>query len=134
MHINGIIITKQFISHWNFKRLRGSVGRAHIHFGYIFLKSNEKIVVKNPKSTFFIVFIVCRVILQFIHISHLSKSLSSVLSLRCFRGERTAFSESALMCDVFLYASQLAGSLFLCNSKMVQIVHHSWHLLRVLLT
>ena len=51
MHINGIIITKQFISHWNFKRLRGSVGRAHIHFGYIFLKSNEKIVVKTPKST-----------------------------------------------------------------------------------
>ena len=34
MHINGIIITKQFISHWNSKRLGGSVGRAHIHVGY----------------------------------------------------------------------------------------------------
>ena len=56
MHINGIIITKQFISHRSFKRLRGSVGRAHIHFGYIFLKSNEKIVVKTPKSLFFYCF------------------------------------------------------------------------------
>ena len=45
MHINGIIITKQFISPWNSKRLHGSVGRAHIHVGYIFLKSNEDIVV-----------------------------------------------------------------------------------------
>ena len=50
MHINGIIITKQFISRMNFKRLRGSVGRVHMHVGYIFLKSNVEIVVRNPKS------------------------------------------------------------------------------------
>ena len=48
MHINVIIISKQYISHLNFKRLRDSVGRAHIHVGYIFLKSNEEIVVRNP--------------------------------------------------------------------------------------
>ena len=55
MHNNGIIITKQFIyiSYWNAKWLRGSVGRAHIHIGYIFLKSNEEIAVRNPKSTIF---------------------------------------------------------------------------------
>ena len=44
MLIYGIIITKQFacISHWNFKRLRGSDGRAHMNVGYIFLKSGSK--------------------------------------------------------------------------------------------
>ena len=62
MHNKGIIITKQFISHWNSKWLRGSVGRAHIHTGYIFLKSNEEIVVQNPKSKIFfflLLYIVC---------------------------------------------------------------------------
>ena len=49
MHINGIIITKEFISHWFSKWIRGLVGRVHIHTGYIFLKSNEEIVVRNPK-------------------------------------------------------------------------------------
>ena len=54
MHINGIMITKQFISQWNFKRLRGPVGRAHdVHVGYIFLNSDEEIVVRNPKSKIF---------------------------------------------------------------------------------
>ena len=54
MHINGIIMTKEFISRSNSKWLRGSVGKAHIHIGYIFLKSNGEIVVRNPKSkTFF---------------------------------------------------------------------------------
>ena len=55
MHINGINITNQLISHWNSKPFRGSVGRAHIHVGYIFLKSNEEIVVRNPKSTIFLI-------------------------------------------------------------------------------
>ena len=60
MHSNGIIISKQYISHLTFKRLRGSVGRAHIFVGYIFLKSNEEIVVRNPKSKiFFLLYIVC---------------------------------------------------------------------------
>ena len=71
MHIKCIIITKQIISHWKSK----SFGRTHIHIGYIFLKSNEEIVVRNPKSKifFFIVIIysslscLCE-ILQFIHI------------------------------------------------------------------
>ena len=62
MPINGIIITKQFISHCNFKRLRGSVGRAHIHIGYIFLKSNEEIVVRHPKSNIFFYYISCVVL------------------------------------------------------------------------
>ena len=80
MHINGIVMTKQFISKGNFKRLRGSVGRAHVHVGYIFLNSNEKIVVRNPKSKIFFYYnsllscLLCMII-QFIHISHLSKSL-----------------------------------------------------------
>ena len=52
MHNNGIIITKEFISHWNTEWLRGSVGRAKKHFGYIFVKSNE-IVVRNPTSKLF---------------------------------------------------------------------------------
>ena len=79
MHINGMIITKEFISQWNSKCLRGVVGRAHIHIGYMFLKSYEEIVVRNPKSN--IVFIIYSlvsclcVILQLIHISHLSKWL-----------------------------------------------------------
>ena len=102
MHINGIMITKQFITRRNFKWLRASVGRAHVHVGYIFLNSNEEIVVRNPKSKiFFIIYsllscLLC-MILQFIHSSHLSKSLSSILSLHGFRGAWTAFSESALM-------------------------------------
>ena len=37
MHINGIIITKEFISHRNSKWFRGSVGRAHMYVGYIFI-------------------------------------------------------------------------------------------------
>ena len=48
MHINGIMITKQFISQRNCKRLRGSVGRAHVHIGYIFLIVMKR-VVRNPK-------------------------------------------------------------------------------------
>ena len=107
MHINSIIITKQFISHGNFKRLRGSVGRAHIHIGYIFLKSNEEIVVRNPKSNiFFIIYRVLSclcVILQFIYISHLSKLLGFIPLLRGFRGARTTFSHSALMRDNILF-------------------------------
>ena len=60
MHIYGIIITKEFISHRNSKWLRGSVGRAHMYVGYIFLKSNEEMVVRNPKSKiFFLLCIVC---------------------------------------------------------------------------
>ena len=45
MHINGIVITKHYISHWNSKWLRSLVGRAHMHVGYIFLKSNEEKIV-----------------------------------------------------------------------------------------
>ena len=82
MHINGIIITKEFISHRNFKRLHGSFGTVHIHIDYIFLKSNEEIVVRNPKSKiFFIMYSVLSclcVILLFIHSSHLSKSLGFI--------------------------------------------------------
>ena len=80
MHINGIMITNQFISQGNFKRLRGSVGRAHVHVGYSFLNSNEENVVRNPKSKIFFYYnsllscLFCMII-QFIHISHLSKSL-----------------------------------------------------------
>ena len=59
MHINSIMITKPFISQGNFKRLRGSVGRAHVHVGHIFLNSNEEIVVRNPKSKIFFIIIVC---------------------------------------------------------------------------
>ena len=58
MHNNGMIITNQFISHLNSKLLHGSVGRAHIHVGYFFLKSNEEIVVRNPTSKFFLLYIV----------------------------------------------------------------------------
>ena len=58
MNINGIMITKQFISQYNFKRLRGSVGRAHVHVGYIFFNSNEEIVVSNSKiKDFFLIYI-----------------------------------------------------------------------------
>ena len=55
MHINGIMITKQLIKQRNFKWLRGSVGRAHVHVGYIFLNSYEEIVVRNPKSKIFFI-------------------------------------------------------------------------------
>ena len=54
-YINGIIITKEFIS----------VGKAHIHICYMFLKRNKEIVVRNPKSkiffyyVYFIVLLVC---------------------------------------------------------------------------
>ena len=58
MHNNGMIITNQFISHRNYQLLRGSVDRAHIHFGYFFLKSNEEIVVRNPSSKCFLLYIV----------------------------------------------------------------------------
>ena len=106
MHINGILITKQLISHRNFKQLRGSVGRAHIHVGYIFLNSNEEIVVRNPNSKIYVFtiysFLSCLmcVILQFIDISHLSRTRSNIPYLHGFQGARTAFSEAALMCDV----------------------------------
>ena len=53
-------------------------------------------------------------VLQIILISHLSKSLSSILSLHGFQGARTAFSESALMRDIDLFDMRvglLAGSL-----------------------
>ena len=73
----------------------------------------------KPKiKDFFIVYslmscLLC-MILQFIHISHLSKSLSYILSLHGFRGARTAFSESALMHYIVLFdmpVSLLAPSL-----------------------
>ena len=54
MHFNSIIIAKEFISHRNSKWLRGSVGKAHIHIGYIFLKSNVEIVARNTKSKIFL--------------------------------------------------------------------------------
>ena len=82
MHINGIIITKEFISHRNSKWFRGSVGRAHMYVGYIFLMSNEEIVVRKPKSKiFFIMYSLLSclcVILQFIHVSNSSKSLGFI--------------------------------------------------------
>ena len=53
MHINGIIITKQFIPHRISKWLRDSVGKV----GYIFLKSNEEIVVRNPKPKIFFYYV-----------------------------------------------------------------------------
>ena len=59
MHINGIIIRNQFTSHWNTKWLRGSFGRAHILLGYIFLKSNEEIVVRISTSKIFFYYLVC---------------------------------------------------------------------------
>ena len=61
MHINGINVSKQYISHLNFKRPRSSVGRAHIHVGYIFLIRNEEIVVRtqNQRSFFLLLYIVC---------------------------------------------------------------------------
>ena len=59
MHTNGIMMTKQFISQGNFKRLRGSVGRVHVQVGCIFLNRNEEIVVRNPKSKIFFIIIVC---------------------------------------------------------------------------
>ena len=62
MHINGIMMTKQFISQGNFKRLRGSVGRAHVHVGYIFLNSNEEIVVEIQNQRYFFTIIVCYLI------------------------------------------------------------------------
>ena len=52
VQINGIIIAKQIISHWNFKWLRGSVGRAHTHWLYV---HNEEIVVRNSKSKIFFI-------------------------------------------------------------------------------
>ena len=86
MHINGIILSKEFISNWNSKWLRGSFGRVHLQIGYIFLKSNEEIVVRNPKSkTFFIIYSMLSclsVVLQFIYSSHLSKSLGFILPRR----------------------------------------------------
>ena len=50
MHINGIIITNS-LYHIG---ICGAVGRAHMHVGYIFLKSNEEIVVWNPKVKIFL--------------------------------------------------------------------------------
>ena len=87
MHINGKIITKQFISCWNSKWLSGSVGRAHIYTAYIFWKSNEEIVVQtqNQRSFFFIIYSLCSclcVILQLILILHLSKSLGFIPTRR----------------------------------------------------
>ena len=81
-------------------------------------------MVRNPKSKFFFLIynytkrsllscLLC-VILKFIHITHLSKLLNSILSFHGFRGARTAFSESALVCDIFLFdmpVSLLAPSL-----------------------
>ena len=125
MQNNGIIITKQFISHLNSKWLHGSVGRAHIHIGYIFLKSNEEIMVRNQQSKIFLLllysFFSCLcVILQFTHISHLSKLLGFIPSLRGFRGARTTFSDSALMRDNILFdmpVSLMAPSLYFNNGK-----------------
>ena len=56
MHNNGMIVTNQFISHRNSQLLRGSVGRALIHVGYFFLKSNEEIVVRSPTSKFVLLY------------------------------------------------------------------------------
>ena len=73
-----------------------------------FLNSNEEIVfeTQNQRSFFLLnslLSCVLCVILQFIHISHLSKSLSSTVSLHGPGGARIAFSESALMRDVVLF-------------------------------
>ena len=129
MHDNGMIITNQFISHRNYKLLRGSVSRAHIHVCYIFLKSNEEIMVRNQTSSYiFIIYslVSCScVILQFIHISHLSKSLGSIPSLRGFKGARTISSDSALMHDNVCIICQSACWLSLYNVITMQRVHHS---------
>ena len=90
-----------------------SVGRTYTLVIY-FLNSNEEIVVRIPKSKIFIVYsllsyLLC-MILQFKHISHLSKSLSSILILHGFRGA----TESVLMRDIVLFdipVSLLAPSL-----------------------
>ena len=122
MHNNGIIITKKFISHWNSKRLRGSVGRAKIHTGYIFLKSNADIVVRNPNSKIFFSIIIYSLLSCLCEIFTIYTSftlvkvatLGFISPLRGFQGARTAFSDSALMRDNGLFdmpVSLLAPSL-----------------------
>ena len=100
MHINGIIITKQFISPWNSKWLLGSVGRVHIHIGYIFLKSNEEIVVRNPKpKIFFYYYIKCVVLFVRDFTIYTYFTLVKVARVHPVASwlPRTTFSDSALM-------------------------------------
>ena len=141
MHTNGIIITKQFISHWNFKRLRGSVGRALIHVCYIFLKSNEEIVVQSPKSktsfkfykhivffysvVLFVVYVFSVSIYTFFTPVKVAK-LHPVASW-LLRGE-DAFSGSALMRNNVLFDMPVI------NLIMFRIVHYSRNLLCILLS
>ena len=61
-------------------------------------------------------------ILQFIHISHLSKSLGFIPSLRGFRGAKTTFSDSDLVRDNVLFdmpVSLLALSLYLDSASVM---------------
>ena len=130
-------MTKQFISQGNFIRLRGSVGRAHVHVGYIFLNSSEDIVVRNPKSKilFFIIivcYLVCCVwftIYTYFTLAKVAKAPSCLFMASEARG---LHSPSQLWCAIsFCLICRSAFWLPLYNLIMVQIVHHSWHLLRV---
>ena len=60
MNINGIMISIYSLYHIGI--INGFVAQlvgAHIHVGYIFLNSNEEIVVRTPKSQIFLLYIVC---------------------------------------------------------------------------
>ena len=82
---------------------RGSVGWAYTLVIY-FLKSNEEIVVRNPKSkTVFIIKI-------YSLLSHLSRSLGSLPSLRGFRGARLILMHDNVLLDMSV--SLLALSIY----------------------
>ena len=68
-----------------------------------FWRVMKRLWFKTQNQSFFLLYIVCCLILQFIHISLLSKSLSSTLTLHGFWGARTAFSDSALMRNNVLF-------------------------------
>ena len=60
MHINGIMISTYSLYH--IEIINGFVAQsvgAHIHLDYIFLNSNEEIVVRTPKSKIFLLYTVC---------------------------------------------------------------------------
>ena len=76
-----------------------------------FFNSNEEIVYRNPKPKILLIIysllsclLSACMILQFIHISHLSKSLSSILAVSSWlRRLEDCILQSALICDIVLF-------------------------------
>ena len=116
VHINGKMIS--IYSLYHIEIINGFVAQsvgAHLHVDYIFLNSNEEIVVRTPKSNIFFYYIQCVVLFVvcdftiYTYFTLVKVAKLHPVSLWLPRREDCS-PESALMRDIALFDGTVSGS------------------------